>query len=96
MGVMSNYIPESMGRSKKRSIIALWDVQDTEVATIPAGERPQTYALDRAATGTGKWFICRRPNCRLLYIIQQFLRTFLLQRPLRYPSPRLPNGLLLV
>ena len=21
--------------------------------TIPAGERPQTYALDRAATGTG-------------------------------------------
>jgi len=24
--------------------------------TVPAGERPQTYALDRAATGTGrKW-----------------------------------------
>jgi hypothetical protein len=23
-------------------------------ATISAGERPQTYALDRAATGTGK------------------------------------------
>ena len=22
--------------------------------TIPAGEGPQTYALDRAATGTGK------------------------------------------
>ena len=22
-------------------------------STIPAGERPQTYALDRAATGTG-------------------------------------------
>jgi hypothetical protein len=22
--------------------------------TISAGERPQTYALDRAATGTGK------------------------------------------
>ena len=22
--------------------------------TIPAGERPQTYALDRAATGTGR------------------------------------------
>jgi len=31
MGVMSNYIPESMGRNKKGSIIALWDVQDTEV-----------------------------------------------------------------
>ena len=23
--------------------------------TISAGERPQTYALDRAATGTGKY-----------------------------------------
>ena len=23
--------------------------------TISAGERPQTYALDRAATGTGIW-----------------------------------------
>jgi len=25
--------------------------------TISAGERPKTYALDRAATGTGKWAI---------------------------------------
>ena len=25
--------------------------------TISAGERPQTYALDRAATGTGRYFI---------------------------------------
>ena len=24
--------------------------------TILAGERPQTYALDRAATGTGFWY----------------------------------------
>ena len=24
--------------------------------TISAGERPQTYALDRTATGTGKFF----------------------------------------
>ena len=24
--------------------------------TISAGERPQTYALDRAATGTGKYY----------------------------------------
>ena len=23
--------------------------------TISAGERPQTYALDRAVTGTGEW-----------------------------------------
>ena len=30
--------------------------------TISAGERPQTYALDRAATGTGKmWF--RNQKC---------------------------------
>ena len=27
--------------------------------TISAGERPQTYALDRAATGTGSNFCCR-------------------------------------
>ena len=26
--------------------------------TISASERPQTYTLDRAATGTGLWFIC--------------------------------------
>jgi hypothetical protein len=25
--------------------------------TISAGERPQTYALDRAATGTGNWMV---------------------------------------
>jgi hypothetical protein len=25
--------------------------------TIPAGERPQTYALDRAATGTGAVYL---------------------------------------
>jgi len=27
--------------------------------TISAGERPQTYALDRAATGTGTVFVSR-------------------------------------
>ena len=27
-------------------------------ATIPAGERPHNYALDRAATGTGVAFLC--------------------------------------
>jgi hypothetical protein len=26
--------------------------------TISAGERPKTYALDRAATGTGIYYIC--------------------------------------
>ena len=26
--------------------------------TISAGERPQTYALDRAATGTGQFHSC--------------------------------------
>ena len=31
MGVISNYILDSMGRNTKRSIIALWSVQDTEV-----------------------------------------------------------------
>jgi len=28
--------------------------------TLSAGERPQTYALDRAATGTGIWFSSKR------------------------------------
>jgi hypothetical protein len=26
--------------------------------TISAGERPQNYALDRTATGTGRHYIC--------------------------------------
>ena len=30
--------------------------------TISAGERPQTYALDRAATGTGKIVLLGRTN----------------------------------
>ena len=30
--------------------------------TIPASERPQTHALDRAATGTGKAELLRRLN----------------------------------
>ena len=30
--------------------------------TISAGERPQTYALDRAATGTGLWCCISRIN----------------------------------
>jgi len=31
--------------------------------TISAGERPQTYALDRAATGTGKRQDNKLENC---------------------------------
>jgi hypothetical protein len=31
--------------------------------TISAGERPQTYALDRAATGTGQYKIILNKNC---------------------------------
>ena len=30
--------------------------------TISAGERPQTYALDRAATGTGAYHLVRYEN----------------------------------
>ena len=39
--------------------------------TISAGERPQTYALDRAATGTGKcWFNLLKPSGYVMH--QQF------------------------
>ena len=31
--------------------------------TISAGERPQTYALDRAATGTGNILLGKRNIC---------------------------------
>ena len=34
--------------------------------TISAGERPKTYALDRAATGTGNWLLYR-----YMLIVQQ-------------------------
>jgi len=61
MGVMSSYIPESTGRNKKRSIIAVWDVQDTEVVCHKGFETrgpsnqaaAETHTLDRAATGIG-------------------------------------------
>ena len=49
--------------------------------TISAGERPQTYAWDRAATGTGKhtylssihirpnWHFCKRTEfCVTIYV----------------------------
>ena len=35
--------------------------------TISAGERPQTYALDRAATGTGTYY------CMLYYSIATYI-----------------------
>jgi hypothetical protein len=38
--------------------------------TITAGERPQTYALDRAATGTGMGFVVV-PNKLILIVIKQ-------------------------
>ena len=31
--------------------------------TISAGERPKTYALDRAATGTGIGLLVKTSNC---------------------------------
>jgi len=40
--------------------------------TISAGERPQTYALDRAATGTGVLFICLNVLCHIYIRIPAF------------------------
>ena len=44
--------------------------------TVSAGERPQTYALDRAATGTGRWEFLKKqklcsdnPNFLLLMVV---------------------------
>jgi len=34
--------------------------------TVSAGERPQTYALERAAPGTGKYLNMTAVNCRPL------------------------------
>jgi hypothetical protein len=36
--------------------------------TISAGERPKTYALDRAATGTGWWVVVEAVIKRLTLI----------------------------
>ena len=38
--------------------------------TISAGERPQTYALDRAATGTGSHHACATCNSWGIYILK--------------------------
>ena len=35
--------------------------------TVSISERPQFYALDRAATGTGKLFVCTSQNTGLLH-----------------------------
>jgi len=44
--------------------------------TIPAGERPQTYALDRAATETGKIakYIVLQKNMRLQLFLLTVIR----------------------
>jgi hypothetical protein len=41
--------------------------------TISAGERPKTYALDRAATGTGALKVYDKPKLNVTYIISVFL-----------------------
>ena len=44
-------LPDNTQHSQQTDIPApRWD----SIPTIPAGERPQTYALDSAATGTGQ------------------------------------------
>ena len=52
--------------------------------TISAGERPQTYALDRAATGTGPAFFTLR-YFYLLHLFRQQLHE-ILHRKLRFVS----------
>ena len=46
--------------------------------TISAGERPQTYALDRAATGTGDCELVgtftQQHNCLLIGLLAQLSR----------------------
>ena len=39
--------------------------------TISAGERPQTYALDRAATGTGKYTDIIFLKIMLYYVMER-------------------------
>jgi len=46
--------------------------------TISAGERPQTYALDRAANGTGVSIACNRVNCTDFVNYELFSSTTLL------------------
>jgi hypothetical protein len=48
--------------------------------TISAGERPQTYALDRAVTGTGNYYIILSRNtnkmqlCNRIYYSKVYCR----------------------
>ena len=53
--------------------------------TVSAGERPQAYALDRAATGTG---FCNRYCNVLQYRLLLHLQCVLFSLPLRFPSPQ--------
>ena len=45
--------------------------------TISAGERPKTYALDRAATGTGLWKYC-------IYLLtgKNWINSIILEKPI--------------
>jgi hypothetical protein len=55
------------------------------VPTISAGERPQTYVLDRAATGTGKLCVCvcliSKHECKSCNLEGLFLRVVNLLTP---------------
>ena len=51
--------------------------------TISAGERPKTYALDRAASGTGN-------QCLLVILMYQYLTPSAIFMP-NFPC-RLPEG----
>ena len=54
--------------------------------TIPAGERPQTYALDRAATGTGISFCLQNIK---------FLKLYLLLSPGKSIKPKLISQIII-
>jgi hypothetical protein len=41
--------------------------RESRLPTICADERPQTYALDRAATGTGRYLIVRHIDIDIFY-----------------------------
>ena len=51
--------------------------------TISAGERPQTYALDRAATGTGNYTTYSLDILKDAKTMHYFL-----SNPLRHPKER--------
>ena len=52
--------------------------------TISAGERPKTYALDRAATGTGKFIYT--------YLVQMLIVMFAVALVFLFPFCCIENG----